>query len=908
SIDRTNPLLGRAYFKPEDIEYLKSFNKFVRQGDEGQLRAIWNRQYSVKIPSFNLRLGQYSNRVTLEQEEYLAKNSIIHYAYFPSGEAPFFDADGLFLDGYFQDIAGVIGRVVGITLKPVMFSSRADAIDALIRKDISLIPGISFADDSVADKLIATEQVDRAELSLVSRNLYRNLKDLDGKVMAAVSNSNVNNQIQKYVPSSPFLYFDTTTDALTAVADGRAEAFVGDQLSVTYLLTRIGIYNLNNISLGDQTDSGQITFEVSPSELDLFGLLNSAIQELDQTTIDEVTAKWRLSVKQVGVVDSEEMKLYAWLMVFVFAGMTSFLFYHRSQVNKMTQVQNQLEQALKDTETAHKEAQQLAKAKTEFLAKMSHEIRTPMNGVLGMAEALAFGPLDKEQKEQLEVLSGSAYNLMSLLNDVLDFSKMEAGKMVFSPVPSELTRLIHQAQANFEFSTKEKGVNLSIKIPNNMKYRVYNLDPVRCLQVLNNLVSNATKFTQKGFVEISVETIESHLNEDGTFKDKIRLQVRDSGIGLTLEQQKKLFTPFVQASDNITRRFGGSGLGLSICQEIVSALNGTIEVSSIEGVGSVFTLHFDALRLAEHSESPLEFDSHIPQYNFAHLGLSVLLVEDNRVNQKVLTGQLARLGMECDIAMNGQEGLFLYEQQHYDIVLSDFHMPVMDGLELARRLQALPQRSQSYLIAITADVFCDIEHALTAVGFDDYLSKPCTNNDLANVLAKAIEQLHPTFALNTNLLETEGSFHLSTDRDESINWLEDIDIIAIEAEENRSDQCFKKRFNPQAILDLNGGDLEITLDVLTDFVDTYKVDLTELGTAINEGDMTVVRNIAHKIKGVFMYLGCEQAKYLSNKLEKKLDMSSKVEMVQCFEVLCDEVEEIKIEVRNFINNKSKGQQ
>ncbi|CAM4342761.1 ATP-binding protein [Vibrio agarivorans] len=902
-LDSTAPLYARAFAKPKDISLIVNLNRFVRSEEAVGLRQIWLDQYAANLPSIKLLIGSYSPRVTQEQERYLAKNAEIPYAYIVSGESPFFEGEDLFLDGYYQDIIDVIGSHIGFTPKPITFASRADAIAALNRGEVKFIPGIYFEKPELLAGLVATQSIDEVELSLVSRGVYRGLDELNGKVIAAVSSSNINDLVSERLPSSPILYFDTTTDALSAVADGRAKGFIGNQLSTTYILARNRFHNLNNISVAREFPTGKISLEVDANEMELVELLNTAIQELDRTVIDTVTAKWRLSVKQVDIFDHEEFEYYLWILILIFAGMTSFMFYHRVQVRKMTLVQSQLKQALNETEKAHQQAKQLAKAKTEFLAKMSHEIRTPMNGVLGMAEALTFSQLSGEQKDQLEVLSGSAYNLMSLLNDVLDFSKMEAGKMTLSPVPTELYRLLNQAAANFEFSAREKGVNLNIKVPSNMESRTYNIDPVRWLQVINNLLSNATKFTQEGFVEVSVETIESSLNEDGTFADKLRLQVRDSGIGLSKTQLEKLFRPFVQADDHISRRFGGSGLGLSICQEIVDAMDGKIEVSSIETVGTVFSIIIVAQRLTD--DLPTRDRSQLIYSNLAELGLSILLVEDNLVNQKVLIGQLAKLGLECTIANNGAEGFEYYQQQHFDIVLSDCHMPVMDGIELAKKLNLLPKRVQSYLVVITADVFSDLEFDLDEVGFDGFISKPCTINDLSEVVLKANEHLHGQKCYPI----PESSDDVPSFVGVNENWLDDLGITSqlVDIDDVPPNPIvLSERFNASKILELNGDDMEITLDVLNDFLNSYQEDMDTLKNAIKVNNPILIKEAAHKLKGVFMYLGCGPAYQLAKQIEKQSDRSNGQIMEENYHTLEQEVEKAIVEVSEFITSKSKG--
>ena len=403
-----------------------------------------------------------------------------------------------------------------------------------------------------------------------------------------------------------------------------------------------------------------------------------------------------------------------------------FMFY-RHQLGRRKEIQATLEQALKDAEQAKREAEELTLAKSDFLARMSHEIRTPMNGVLGMAEALSFTKLDKEQEDLLYTLNGSARNLMALLNDVLDFSKMDAGKLTLESVNCELNSLMTSVVGNFKHKATAKDLSINSRVDAQIG-GAYQCDSTRLMQVLNNLVSNSVKFTQHGFVELSAQLIAADYKQDdnGASYDLIGFQVRDSGIGIAKEKLDTLFDPFVQADGDITRRFGGTGLGLSICNEIVSEMGGEIRVSSVIGHGSLFsiTLPLQVDRSVEVVEQGVSF-SDLPTGNQLEQ-IRLLFAEDNEVNRKVIGGQLKRLGVNFDTAENG---LIAYnkflDDPSYDVVLSDCHMPEMDGFTLATKISTEFSNNKPHLIAITADALSGAAKRCMAAGFDDYISKPC---------------------------------------------------------------------------------------------------------------------------------------------------------------------------------------
>ncbi|GAL09960.1 sensory box histidine kinase [Vibrio astriarenae] len=279
-------------------------------------------------------------------------------------------------------------------------------------------------------------------------------------------------------------------------------------------------------------------------------------------------------------------------------------------------------------------------------------------------------------------------------------------------------------------------------------------------------------------------------------------------------------------------------------------------MSSIENVGTVFSVSIGVQRLKE--ELPTHSSEQLIYRNLADLGLTILLVEDNLVNQRVLIGQLAKLGLECTIANNGAEGLERYRQQHFDIVLSDCHMPVMDGIELAKQLNHLPERSSSYVVVITADVFSDLEFDLDDVGFDSFISKPCTINDLSEVVLKASEHLHGERCFPPLTPSNDDNNDVINNNE---NWLDELATAPQEREFSEAAPRsieLSERFSVSTILELNGNDMDITLDVLNDYLSSYQEDMEALKEAIETNNPVSIKDAAHKLKGIFMYLAVGQ--------------------------------------------------
>lgn len=365
------------------------------------------------------------------------------------------------------------------------------------------------------------------------------------------------------------------------------------------------------------------------------------------------------------------------------------------------------------------------RAAERFLALTSHEVRTPLAGVIGMTSLLSGRALDDESLQMIATVRSSGEALLRIVDDLLDLSKVEAGRMELDPAPTDLGRLVREAAALYEGKASEKGIGLEVEVPNDPVPSVL-VDATRLRQVVGNLVSNAIKFTERGEVCVRLRGRTSGAGLE------VSLDVADTGPGIPLERIETMFEPYAQGDVTTYRRFGGTGLGLAICRRLVELMGGTIKVVSTVGAGACFSVLLE-LPLATTAVSSAPVESEEP------LGLCVLLAEDNEINVMVATAMLKSLGCDVETVYDGREAILAARQRRFDAILMDVQMPGCDGLEATRAIREAEDDRHTPVIALTASATEASRQECLVSGMDDFLTKPLTRNKLREALRRAAD-------------------------------------------------------------------------------------------------------------------------------------------------------------------------
>ncbi|GGA28268.1 hypothetical protein GCM10010981_16300 [Dyella nitratireducens] len=658
-----------------------------------------------------------------EEQRWIKEHPVVYFAG-DDGRAPLSYMEGGVYRGLVAQYIVAIARKSGLRFERYPAHTWAENETAFLAGKIDVLPiaDQKWMPQELSEKLSYTEPYFTSPLLVVTRAdepVILDASELNGKVVSVFDSIGTRKLMLVRFPKVTPLFTPTVVDALDAVDDQRAYAVIGAEVILGPLLRR-KYHGLLSISGSIHDAPLSLQMAVRQDEPLLFSIVKKSLESLSAQETD-IMQEQSMEQADYGAPTIRSLLRYYALEIASFAFGVALLafFAYRAWA-------------------ARKASMQSERVKSRFLAVMSHEIRTPINAILGSIDMLLRTPLSEHQQRFAHTASTAAEALLQLLDDVLDISKLDARRLQLELIPTDVAALVEKAVRVAEVKARDKGIPINVTL-DHLQGKQLMLDPTRFRQILMNLLGNAVKFTEQGQIGVDVALSEGA----GTQKGILSCSVTDSGIGIPESQQQHLFSAYSQADSATTRKYGGTGLGLTICKELVELMDGTIVLKSVEGVGTKvsFSMPVSLATQVEAAKEPIALNAASETAAAPHA--RILVVEDHPQNRFVLVEQLKTLGVEPVGVHDGFEALTEIERQSPALILMDCHMPGMDGYETTRRIrQREAERSAPHVPIIAISAASDAQHLKRCMdsGMDGVLKKPLRIEELQSMLQVWLEQ------------------------------------------------------------------------------------------------------------------------------------------------------------------------